>query len=189
MSDDAGYSFLGIDDRRWALYASLITVVGLGTAIAAAGWAIYEYRQEQEARRIEYTLSVIDSWEEHGYRLAYGKLRRAHAAFIDGISAAELELAAQSDTAKANIMRNFTRMVGADPQIAENVREVMYFFNRLALCINAGICTTSTSRHFFDDTVSTFLEAYGPYIEQHRDDFPGSSQTVFDLSAMLNASP
>lgn len=189
MPGDADHSILGINDRRWALYASFITVLGVAMAIVAAGWAIYTYVQEQEARRVEYTLSVIESWEEHGYRLAYGKLRRAHETFTDAISAAELELAAQNETARANIIGNFIRMVEADPQMDENVGEVMYFFNRLALCLDAGICALSTSRHFFDDTVSTFLEVYGPYIERHRDDFPGRSQTVFDLSARLNASP
>lgn len=187
MADDGGYSMLGLTDRRWALYASFVTVVGVSLAIFTAGWAIYEYRQEQEARRVQFTLSVIDSWEDHGYRLAYGKLRQAYVNFTDGLSQAELELAANSDTAKANIERNFVRIVEADTHIEDNVREVMYFFNRLALCIEAGICAISTSKRFFDDTVKTFLDVFGPYIERHMSDFPGGSQTVFDLSSALNA--
>jgi hypothetical protein len=187
MSDDANYSILGIGDRRWALFASFITVVGVGLAIFTAGWAIYEYHQEQEARRVQYTLTVIDSWEDHGYRAAYGKLREAYAAFADELSDAERALAENNPDIQANIVRNFVRRIEVSPEIKGNVRDVMYFFNRLVLCINAGICSVGTAKHFFDDTISSFLDVYGPYIEPNMSDFPGGARTVFELSVTLNA--
>lgn len=190
MSEHAApdHSFLGFSDRRWALFASIVTVIGIGSVMATRAWAIFEYRQELEARRIQYTLSVIDSWEEHGYRLAYGNLRQAHARFTDSIPRSELDVAAESDIARANLARNFVRVIEADAELAEDVREVVYFFNRLAICLDAGVCSFATSSRFFDDTVRTFLGVYRPYIERHKADFPGGAQTVFDLSPMLNAS-
>lgn len=198
MPDNANYSILGVGDRRWALYASFITVVGIGLAVFTAGWAIYEYYQEQEEQRVKFTLTVIESWEEHGYRKAYGRLREAYAKFEEGLSDTERELTGKNPDIQANILRNFARSIEERPDAKEcldveecpdiegSVRDVMYFFNRLALCVKAGICSVDTARHFFDDTISSFLDVYRPYIEPNMAAFPGGAQTVFELSATLN---
>lgn len=96
MAEDESsrYSFWGLSDRAWALLSSVVTVLGMGLGLFGVFWAIFEYRDNQEARRTEYTLSVIESWEEHGYRVAYGNLRQANETFLKEVSRAEMDLAA-----------------------------------------------------------------------------------------------
>jgi VanZ family protein len=170
-----GLSFFHVSDAGWSLRSSIVTVVTFVGAVGGIFWAIFEYRESQETERTKYTLTLIETWEMQGYRQAYGELRKFYTAFIETVPPADRRTAETSGHARDNLLQSFNRR-----------REVVYFFNRLGLCVSASLCSKETAAVFFNDTVQSFLDAYGPYIESSKETLPGRGTTLVDLSRELN---
>ncbi|WP_210248888.1 DUF4760 domain-containing protein [Aureimonas leprariae] len=163
------------------------TAFGAASVVVGGLWAVYEYRSSEEGERTKYTLQMIEDWETKGYRVAYGELREAYASFLASLSETDRSTAASIIQGRANLLANFARRMGEDPKKRDQIREVVYFFNRLGLCEGSGVCSHETTAVFFDDTVRTFVEVFQPYIDTHFASLPGSRTTVSDLSRRLDA--
>ncbi|WP_261330362.1 hypothetical protein [Rhizobium leguminosarum] len=133
-----------------------------------------------------HTLTLIETWETQGYRQAYGELRKFYTAFIETVPPADRRTAETSGHARDNLLQSFNRRIAQEPARQEQVREVVYFFNRLGLCVSASLCSKETTAVFFNDTVQSFLDAYGPYVESSKETLPGRGATLVDLSRVLN---
>ena len=182
----AGLSFFYVSDNGWSLLSSIVTVVTFVGAVGGIFWAVFEYRESQETERTKYTLTLIETWETQGYRQAYGELRKFYTAFIETVPPADRRTAETSGHARDNLLQSFNRRIAQEPARQEQVREVVYFFNRLGLCVSASLCSKETTAVFFNDTVQSFLDAYGPYIESSKETLPGRGATLVDLSRELN---
>ncbi|MGO8506155.1 hypothetical protein AB9F35_32165 [Rhizobium leguminosarum] len=181
-----GLSFLNVSDAGWSFLSSIVTVVTFASAMGGIFWAVFEYIEKKETDRTKYTLTLIETWETQGYRQAYGELREFYSTFLETIPVADKRMAETSGHAKDNLLQSLNRQIAQEPTRREQVREVVYFFNRLALCVNASLCSKETTAVFFNDTVQSFLDVYGPYIESNKETFPGRGATLVDLSQELN---
>ncbi|MGO6968421.1 DUF4760 domain-containing protein [Rhizobium leguminosarum] len=181
-----GLSFLNVSDAGWSFLSSIVTVVTFASAMGGIFWAVFEYIEKKETDRTKYTLTLIETWETQGYRQAYGELREFYSTFLETIPVADKRMAETRGHAKDNLLQSLNRQIAQEPTRREQIREVVYFFNRLALCVNASLCSKETTAVFFNDTVQSFLDVYGPYIESNKEIFPGRGATLVDLSQELN---
>lgn len=162
---DEERSLLGLSAPQWSLAANLITVFSLGFVIIGAAFAWMEYRGSQERFRAEQTLAMIDQWESGNYRAAYIRLRETTRDFYNTVPTAQVALAASDRDAQTALDKHLYRQAFGDQLNATAVSDVVYFFNRLALCVSTDICSFDVARAFFDDTLSTFLNCYRSYLE------------------------
>ncbi|MGC4026753.1 MAG: hypothetical protein QM744_17425 [Mesorhizobium sp.] len=170
---------LGQSDSNWAAIADIVAVL---SAIIAGGFAVNEYFENKETKRVENTLALIQIWEDREYGEAYSRLRKAYTQF-------EATIPTSNSVDVQNLEAQFVSLIEKSDGRSDDVRKVMTFFNRLALCVNGSVCSQETAKLFFDDTISSFLDVYRSYISRHANDFPGRAQSVYDLSLQMNPQP
>ncbi|TBY13529.1 DUF4760 domain-containing protein [Rhizobium laguerreae] len=181
-----GLSFLNISEAGWSFLSSIVAVLTFVSAIGGIFWAVFEYIEKKEMDRTKYTLTLIETWETQGYRQAYGELRQFYSTFLETIPVGDKRRADTGGHAMDNLLQSLNRQIAQEPARQEQVREVVYFFNRLALCVNASLCSKETTAVFFNDTVQSFLEVYGAYIDNNKETLPGRGVTLVELSRELN---
>lgn len=179
-------SFRGGSKRYWAKLSNIGVIFGFASALVAGVWGLFEYVSKQEEERTKYTLALIDDWETKGYRKAYGELREAYAAFVGSLEDSDRLAAASMGQGRVNLLKVFAARMEKDPVRREQIREVVYFFNRLGLCEHASVCSRTTAAIFFDDTVRTFADVFQPYIDKNAEMLPGNKATIMDLSRRLS---
>lgn len=157
------------------------------TVLGAFGilFGVYQYTQQLEAERASRTLEMIETWRAEGYREDFVALRSSVQALLDAIPPEDLALAEQSGRASENLRRRILSRVMADPQTEPRFANTIYYFNLLGLCVEANLCSTSTARIFFDDTLSGFLQVFEPEIQARQTALPGFAEGVLLLRDRL----
>jgi len=151
--------------ETWSLLANVVTVFGLVFALAAAVFAWFEYSDRRNMAQDEQTIGLIDAWEERGYRVAYGHIRNVTRNFYSALPEADWRSVQTNQTARENMESRFYRGFFGEDANVKAFEQVRYFFNRLQLCLQAGLCSQELARTFFDDTAGTFLDCFGGYLD------------------------
>ncbi|MGO8506610.1 hypothetical protein AB9F35_35290, partial [Rhizobium leguminosarum] len=68
-------------------------------------------------------------------------------------------MAETSGHSKDNLLQSLNRQIAQEPTLREQVREVVYFFNRLALCVNASLCSKKRLHSIIEEDCRCFLGA------------------------------
>ena len=124
---------------------------------------VFEYHQRGRMVQARETMQQIDVWDrENGARDAYRALARDVALKRATITDEERELASQDADYRKNLSLSVTREILALPENTERLETVVYFFNRLSLCVQADLCDVKSAQVFFDDTLISFLDVFGP---------------------------
>jgi hypothetical protein len=179
------FKFLGIGLEAWSLIANLVTIVSLLLALAAGLLAWLEYRDRREEALATRTLEFISTWDERGYRRPYSLLRDQRKIFFDSLSQAD-RLAAHNDArARSNVYFHFYSAFFKNEQNEEAFNQVKFFFNMLSLCLEANLCSKNISKTFFDDTIKTFLDCFGVYLEEEAL-VTGAASSVVQLRYLLS---
>lgn len=144
MNDDE-HHLLGLPVWVLSALANVVTILGaLGVAFAA-----YQYFVAQEAARAKETLHMIEIWETRDYDEAFNALRDEVIAFWQTVPEEDLELAKTSSKAQSNLRKAMEHHVFSSANSQYNFDRMVYFFNRLGLCIEARLCSKHTARIFF----------------------------------------
>ena len=174
------------DDR---LRDRLKEYLGLAAATAAAigiVLGIYEYRQREDLARARYTMEQIDIWETRGARAAYQELSQGAARIMAATSPQEV----QQILEKPELLRRARNRIGQrlmkSPEDAAKVEEVVYFFTRLSLCIEAGLCEEEIAAVFFDDTLGSFMDLFRDALREAHQERPGFLDPLFDLDVTFS---
>jgi len=171
------HRFLFIDVWWWDALGGFFSVLG----VLAALFGIYEYKQRVEASKASETLALIDVWETRGARQAYEKLSNEIASGFAEVPAADMAAAAD-DPALARVVSNkVAAIVLRKEENADAFGEVVYFFNRLGLCVEASLCSQKTAEVFFQDTLDTFIDVFGDQISQMRESRPRYAEAMLEL--------
>ncbi|GAB5461023.1 DUF4760 domain-containing protein [Hoeflea alexandrii] len=178
MSETNERKLLGLAVWRWEAFSYFITTLGaLGIVLG-----VYQYVQQLEANRARETLAMIEIWETRGYREDFDALSRDMVAYWDNVPKQDIELAKANQRAAANLRKAFFReMIDKSAANMKRFDRVVYFFNRLGLCIEAQLCSPYTARVFFEDTITAFLSNFEPRIAEKRKTLPGYANGVFLL--------
>ena len=165
------------EDRRmfglplWFLdgVANAITIVGALSVV----FAVYQYIASQEAGRAKETLNMIEIWETRSYSKSFDRLRDDLLKFWEEVPAQDVELAKTNARAATNLRKAMVSRVLSSEQATEDFDKVVYFFNRLGLCIEAKLCSKRTATVFFDEPFQAFMSNFSPVVSSRRDDLPG----------------
>lgn len=154
--------FAGCPVRVWdglAGAAALLTLMALlvGTFLGAR-----EYVDRKQTSRASETLEMIEVWETRGALDAYSDLNRQLTEMLKDIPESEVRNA-DKDTLRENLSRRALRSSGQD-----GFERIVYFFTRLSLCVEADLCSAPVASAFFEDTLTDFLDWFGPEIERRR---------------------
>ncbi|MGJ8617155.1 MAG: hypothetical protein ACSHWS_09955 [Sulfitobacter sp.] len=138
-------------------------LLSFSATIAAAGGIIlgvYEYKQRGEMNQARETMTQIDVWDDKGARDAYRALAQDVALKVSQLSE-EDKAAARDDRERFHqLRRNVSRDVLESSENIKRLDEVVYFFTRLALCIEAELCSAKVAKVFFEDTLNSFLMVF-----------------------------
>lgn len=159
--------------------------LGAGAGIIAAAGillGVWEYKQRGDLAQARETMAMIDIWDQRGARTAYRALSRGLETLIEtDVSAADKQAALTNRLAYRNLRANVSRSVLARPEQQQNFEDVVYYFTRLSLCIEAGLCDAHVAKVFFGDTLDSFLAAFLPGVSEREHLIPGFGQPLRDL--------
>lgn len=152
--------FLKVPIWYWDGLQGFIALIGFILATAGILWGIYEYRSQSEANRAQATLDLLDVWEERGYLDQYKTLRSKVQKTLATVPENEIKTAEKNPSIEAALYEKVSARVLSDPSSREAFENLIYFFQRQHLCIEAGLCSEKATEVFFEDTVSSFVKIF-----------------------------
>ena len=166
-------------------WVEVITVVGGAISIIIA---YLGYQQRLDEGRARETLALVDVWEERGYRTAFQELATQAQAYMDAMDEDERAQIAADEQSKTIGLSQIGRRI-ADGRIdgapaASKIDDLVYFFTRLSICVEAGLCSREVSKACFGDTTRTFWRYFAGYAEGKRDYYPSFGS---DLERFVNS--
>lgn len=173
----------------WTMVSAMVSGLVAVFGIVGGIWAFWQYGIQLEAERQKYTLELVGTWQEDGYLGSYDRLASNVFQFMEEVPRAQLDSATRDPALKLRLQENFTRRVTRDPASLDEVKRVVYFFKWLNICLENELCSEATATAFFDDTVATFIENYGKYIEVNQGFLPAPLALLEGLSERLNETP
>lgn len=171
--------------KGWAHASRLMTFLGGAAGIVAAAGVVlgvYEYRQRNEASQARETLNMIEVWDTQGAHVAYRGLSARVQDLLNQVPGDQLSQVQDDRTAYQKLRENIARRALSDAEQQAQFEDVVYFFTRLGLCIDARLCSEEVAAIFYKDTLGSFIEVFEPAIRamQKRSDSFGA--TVIDLN-------
>ncbi|WP_186398823.1 hypothetical protein [Stappia sp. P2PMeth1] len=162
-----------------------MTIISLLLALAAGLLAWFEYRDRREEALATRTLEFISTWDERGYRKPYSLLRDERKSFFDSLSQVDRRASHTDARARSNIYFRFYHNFFKEKRNEEAFNQVKFFFNMLSLCLEANLCSKNITKTFFDDTIRTFLDCFGGYLEEEAL-VTGATSSVIQLRHLLS---
>lgn len=158
-------------ESRWKfVFEATAAVVGLIGLL----WGFYEYVQRREEGRVGQTLALVQLWEKEGYKASFDKIEGAIADRIDGMDDAlkdALATASEKERADARgrIATNVAQQTIGGQAGEVHVDTILYFFTRLAICVESQLCSSGAAHLYFGDMTSSFWCYFQPYVESRRE--------------------
>lgn len=172
---------LGLTHQVWSTLGSMVAVAGF---LGGIFWGIWEYRAQNEAERGARTLELVDRWEAQGTRASYQALATALAKVE--VDEADLISAKSSAEKTAHLRKRISDIVLRDPARRQDYDEVVYFFNRLGLCVQGDICSGKVAELFFDHTVQQFWLNFHEEIAAQSESLPDYATGLALLQARFS---
>jgi len=160
-------------------------------AIATAGslaLATIEYTRQGRAERAAETIRMVDRWEhpETGALQAYQSLRDRFMTTISNLDPDQaLAISKQEVGARSDAINVLASRVVRQPGAEREFESVVYFFNRLSLCVDAELCDAKTSAIFFEDTLNTFIANFKGQIKERQVIDPHFAMATTRLSSIF----
>ena len=143
---------------------------------------VFEYHQRGRMVQARETMQQIDVWDQQGgARDAYRALARDVALKRALISEEDRALASTDADFRNNLRLSVTRQILELPENVDRLETVVYFFNRLSLCVEADLCDVVSAKVFFEDTLASFLDIFGPALTMIAEDQPGYTAALVQL--------
>lgn len=140
----------------------LASLAGVIAVVVGGIFGAYEYADRKEMQRAAETLRMIEIWETRGAQEAYLALSSSLEAKLRELPQSQTQDLARADILRDNLARRALREhPGAYDQ-------VVYFFTRLSLCIEAALCSEPVARTFFSDSLDGFLSWFESEITRRR---------------------
>lgn len=168
MSEDSN-RFLGLPVWKWDGVAGFVSLVGLIAVIAGGALGIIELKARAESAQAKATLELLDVWETRGYLEDYRALDGRIQAVLSTVPAADIEYARGDLNAEKTLYRKVAAQVLSDPKAQAEFENLIYFFQRLHLCVAADLCSHDATKAFFDSTMTSFARAFAAEIASRQD--------------------
>lgn len=176
----SGRRFLWMGPDRWEALGNLSALLGVVGLLVAGGFGAFEYRDRKQTERAAETLRMIEIWEERGAQKAYFALAQELEQMLIQIPEDQRTDPENAQRLRANLPR---RAIRAAPPGAYD--EVVYFFTRLSLCIEANLCSAPVAATFFDDSLAGFLDWFSVEIARRREVTPSHAEALEALATLF----
>lgn len=173
MATETEHRFLGVPISIWDGLAGLFTVLAVLGGIFGLIIAYVELGQRREAAQAEATLALLDVWEgstqgSTNYLNAFRALDTRLAARLNEVPQADLDAARADDTMRAALYARAARQILADAEAQRGFEDIVYFFQRLAICVELDLCDRKATLAFFEGPMRSFSVTFAAPIAERR---------------------
>ncbi|MEO5758428.1 MAG: hypothetical protein ABIQ51_16380 [Mesorhizobium sp.] len=161
-------------DRDWRMLVYAWSGMAVRFAIIfTLMFSVYQYLANQEQKRVEQTMSLVELWENKDYQQAQRALK-------DRLTALNAKydnlLSANPSPTEEQVFRQRIGIEamtagGGDMPLAdfrENFDRIVYFLNRLSFCVDGDLCSHKVTDAYFRDYAVSFWSYFAGYIDKER---------------------
>lgn len=180
-------------DRDWRMlvYAWSGLLVRL-VLIFGAIFSVYQFLANQEQKRVEQTMQLVELWETKDYQQAQRALKNRLVALnakYDNLIGANPSPKEESIFRQRIGMEAMTAAGGDMPldEFSENFDRVVYFLNRLSFCVDGKLCSRQVADAYFRDYAVSFWSYFAGYVEKQRQ--AGSATFALPIEKYVSEGP
>jgi len=161
-------------DRDWRMliYAWSGLLVRFAIIFTLA-FSVYQFLANQEQKRVEQTMSLVELWETKDYQQAQRALKDRLAALN---AKYDKLLSVNPSPTEEQVFRQRIGIEamsasGGDMPLAdfsENFDRIVYFLNRLSFCVDGGLCSRKVTDAYFHDYAVSFWSYFAGYVDKQR---------------------
>ncbi|MER8423593.1 hypothetical protein [Mesorhizobium sp. M1403] len=159
-------------DWRMLVYAWSGLLVRLAIIFTLI-FSVYQFLANQEQKRVEQTMSLVELWESKDYQQAQRALKQRlatlNAKYGNLLSANPTPTEEQVYRQRIGI--EAMSATGGDMPLAEfsdNFDRIVYFLNRLSFCVEGRLCSRQVADSYFRDYAASFWSYFAGYIDKER---------------------
>ncbi len=162
-------------ERDWRMWVYAWSGLAVRfTIVLGAIFSVYQFLAAREQARIQRAFEMVELWEKPEYQAA----QRAVKTRIDGLNARYATILSDQPTMNAkSVVRKklgieaMTADGGAMPiaEFEEQFDRVVYFLNRIAFCVQGGLCSKDVIDAYFGEYARSFWTYFAGYVDQQRD--------------------
>jgi hypothetical protein len=136
-------------------------------------FSVYQFLANQEQKRVEQTMSLVELWETKDYQQAQRALKDRLAALnakYDNLLGANPS-PTEEQVFRQRIGIEAMTASGGDMPLAdfsENFDRVVYFLNRLSFCVDGDLCSRKVTDAYFRDYAVSFWSYFAGYVDKQR---------------------
>ena len=172
MANDDDRRFLGVKAWQWECLSSIVSAVGLIAVVAAALIAFWEFRDGRQAARVVETLDLLDVWEEREYLAAFRRLDAQVSERLEQVPRDDLEAARSNPLILERLYERIASDVLGASGAEEDFENLVYFFQRLSICVDAKLCAREPTLAFFRGPMQSFARTFKAEIDTRRRSSP-----------------
>jgi hypothetical protein len=161
-------------DSDWRIrldaWSGLFVRIGL---VVGAVFSVYQYLAQREEQRVAQTMHLVELWDQGDYQQAQQSLK----ARLTGLNEKYSNLLGQNPSQKEQAV--YRQRIGIQAMAAEggskpldaftaDFDKIVYFLNRLAFCVDGGLCSRKMADAYFRDYATSFWSYFAGYIEKQR---------------------
>jgi len=161
-------------DRDWRMliYAwsgLLVRIVIIFTLL----FSVFQFLANQEQKRVEQTMALVELWESKDFQQAQRALKERLAALnakYDNLLGANPTPTEEQVFRQRIGIEAMTADGGTMPlaDFSDNFDRVVYFLNRLAICVDGKLCSREVADSYFRDYADSFWSYFAGYIGKER---------------------
>lgn len=133
-----------------------------------------QYRAYLHDQKVEFSYQHVQEWEDKGYKAAYEDmislvrtseelaLKQMPEELAEEMSVLELRQAQVNSAMQA---------LADEPEIRPQLHQLVYFFDKMSVCVERDLCDPELLREFFRDQVLSFTGYARTYVAIERDSF------------------
>lgn len=159
-------------DPRMLFYAW--SGMALRVILVAGGlFSAWQYIERREETRVERTLELVELWEQAEYQQANNALQ----ARIEALNEVHAHLLPEQPSQQELAIyreRIGLASLGEDggtmpvEEFRAEFNRIVYFLNRVAFCVDSGLCSRTVTNAFFRDYARSFWSYYAAHVEMQR---------------------
>ncbi|MER8866631.1 hypothetical protein NKI19_23440 [Mesorhizobium sp. M0751] len=161
-------------DRDWRMlvYAWSGLLVRLAIIFTLI-FSVYHFLANQEQKRVEQTMSLVELWESKDYQQAQRALKQRLAALNAkyGNLLSANPTPTEEQVYRQRIGIEAMSATGGDMPLTEfsdNFDRIVYFLNRLSFCVEGRLCSREVADSYFRDYAASFWSYFAGYIDKER---------------------
>ena len=159
-------------DRDWRMLVYAWSGMAVRLAIIfTLMFSVFQFLANQEQKRVEQTMSLVELWESKDFQQAQRALKERLAALnakYDNLLSANPS-PTEEQVFRQRIGIEAMTASGGDMPLADfsdNFDRVVYFLNRLSICVDGKLCSREVADAYFRDYAVSFWSYFAGYIEQ-----------------------